>query len=381
VFFEKSVNGFGGLFMFYECGGRFETPKFRGMTHLAEHLACKGEKKYQKEVVMNSFDTNAMTGDNYVCFYFSGLEDLTAGFVEKYLSCRNYIPPEEEFETEKLIIEQEVQSALCNNTLAEAFNRGMFDYSGPCGDIDAIKALSYQDFLSFYKEIYSKPSVVVFSGGKNMEKAFKKFGTSIEFKKDKRNKQPISMFKQPDTTKYKVWSKKDSNTVLFFAEMKGKEKDAQISFLLNLLGDGFFSPFYQEIREEQKLCYYIYPFFEKYGKHRLSIVITETSKEKEFTDSLFNILVNFEKFVTKEYYENYIQKTITTLRQINLKGGYNLSYYKYCSDEESFFNTFDQNSPLFSYEAMKKLAKKLAKRSIWKKMSHYQDNITFTETV
>jgi len=381
VHFEKTTTGFGGVYMFYQCGGRYEIPKFRGITHLAEHLACKGEKKYQKECVMNSFETNALTGDDHVCFYFSGIDDLTAKFVEKYLSCRHYIPTQEEFETEKQIVIQEDQSALCNNTLSEAISRGLFNYSGAIGDIEAIKALSYDDFLGFYKKIYAKPSVVVFMGGNHMKKAYDKFGKTIEIDMVKRVRPPIKVNKEPDSSKYKIWSKKDSNSVAFLSVFKGKEKNAQLSFLMRLFGDGFYSPFYDHIRETKKLCYYIYSGIEIFDKLRYCQVWTETSKEKEFTDELFNILGNFEKFVSKDYFDSYIEKAITDIRQVKMRGGYNLAHNKYFANDESFFNTFDETNPIFSYDVMCKLAQKVANRDSWKKMSHFKDKISFSDKI
>lgn len=380
IHFEKTTNGFGGIYFFYQCGGNYEKPKFRGLTHLAEHLACKEEKKFEKDFVMNSFDNNAMTGDDFVCFYCNGINDLMADFAGKYLSTRNYIPTQEEFETEKLIVIQEVQSALCNDTLNESFHRGMFDYSGACGDIEAIQNISFADFIKFYKSIYSKPSVVIFTGDEQMKKVYNKLGKKIEFDASKKAKQPIKMNSVPDTSKFKAWSKKDTNSLVYFTEVKGKQNKTQLQFLMKLLGDGFYSPFFQVIREKNKLCYYVQGHFEKMGKYNLFQVWTETSQEEKFTSTLFDLLNDFEKHVTKEYFQSYCKKIETDFRKIRLVAGFGLAYHKYF-DEESFFNLFDPSKPEFSYESMVKLASKIADKKNWKKMSHCGDQISFTETV
>lgn len=381
VHFEKTTTGFGGVYMFYQCGGLYESPKFRGITHLAEHLSCKGEKKYQKEFVMNSFETNALTSDEHVCFFFSGIDELASKFVEKYLSCRNYIPTKEEFETEKNIVIQEVQSALCDNNLYAAVNRGLFNHYGALGDIEAIKSLTYEEFIPFYEKIFAKPSVVVFMGGNHMKKAYDKFSGTIEIETSEKKKNQLKANKTPDESKYKIWSNKDSNSVAFLSLFRGKANNAQLSFLMRLFGDGFYSPFYDHIRETKKLCYYIWSGVEILGKLRSFQIWTETSKEKDFTDELFNVLRNFEKYISKDYFDSYVKKATTDMLQIRMRGGYNLAQNKYYGDECSFFNTFNKDDPMFSYDEMKKLARKISKRASWVRMSHCKDKIEFSDKI
>lgn len=380
IYFEETNSGFGGVFVFYECGGFYEKPKFRGITHLSEHLACKSEKRFDKDIIMNGFNTNALTADDHVCFYYNGLEDLTSTFVEKYFSCRNYIPTEEEFETEKQIVIQEVQSAFCNYTLSIAFSRGLFNYYGALGDIESIRNLNYQDFIKFYKDIYNNPSVVVFTGGKNMKKAYNRMKDKIAINTTQKKRVPINMLKTLNKDSYEIWSNKDSNSVLLFREFKTKER-SQVTFLICLLSDGFYSPFNEYLRETKKLCYYIMTYIENLGKNTYINVWTETDKEVEFIESFFEILNNFEKFVTKDYYELYIKKLINDYRVSKIKKDYSLLYRKYIVDKDNLFNKFEPSNPLFSYNAMIKLIKKVSKRNEWKKMTHFKDKIEFTETV
>ena len=383
IFFEPTKSGFGGVYLFYQGGGRYEKAGFRGISHLAEHLKCKGHDKFKREFNFLALDWNAMTGDEFVGFYCAGLEEKIAGFSARYLEAvTSYIPTKEEFESEKEIVQQELVSALSNDTLPEAYSRAKFNYYGAIGSSEDLKALSYKDFLKFYKNMYGNPTTIVFSGAGKMKKVFENLKTTVKTKAVIQKKQVIVVNKKPDEKQFSVWSNKDATTLKLFSVIQDKSLCAQYSFLFRLLGDGLYSPLYQEIRETKKLCYYLRLNLNRFEKNIKVVEFdTETEKIEEVKNSLFEILENFEKYVSKEYFADYVEKYLTEQKKFVMKGGFNYALVKYFSEDDSLFYTYAKNSPLFSYEAMKTLSDKIADKKNWESVIHKKDKIIFTDKV
>ncbi len=233
VHFEKTDDGFGGIYLVYQAGGIYERTGYRGISHLAEHIKCKKEKEFKRELNTLCLETNAVTDDGYVIFYCRGLEENVAEFADKYLSCFSFEPTEQEFEAEKLIVRQEIESMLNDYTLSVAYERGMFGYGGAAGFLEDITAITYKDFMKFYREMLGTPSSVVFVGGENLLKSFLK-NNNIKCRKTARKPFLKEMNKEPDTSLYQVWSSKSTASAILFCETSIKSKTA-CQFLANML--------------------------------------------------------------------------------------------------------------------------------------------------
>jgi len=380
ICFEETKDGFGGIYFIYEAGGRYEKKGFRGVSHLAEHIKCKKEKIFSRELNTLCLNTNAVTGDNAVIFFCTGLEENVAKFSKKYFSCFDFEPTEKEFEAEKLIIIQEIESLLNDYTLGVSYERGMYGYGGGGGFLEDVKSVSYKDFMSFYREMLGKPSAVVFVGDKNIKKVYSHYKNYPVLESDRR-KISFKMAEKPDESLYEAWSSKSTAMTILFSKTKEKSMPA-CQFLSMLLSDGLYSPLYRTIREEKNLVYYLGLNANSYGSGNVFEFSTETSKLGEVKDTFFDILKNFSKYVSRQDYEDYVEKTLTMIRQMKMKKN-SLKYVQkeYQIDSKDVFNVFDPKDYQFSYENMEKLCKKISDRRNWKSMTHFKKRIDFTDKI
>lgn len=381
VFFEKHDTGFGGIYLLYEAGGRFEKEGYRGISHLAEHIKCKKEKLFKRELNVLGLYTNAYTENKTVGFFCTGLDDELSSFAERYLSCFDYTPTPEDLENEKKIVLQEAKSCLCDYTLSCSYTRSMYGYGGAIGYEEDIEGISYDNFMKFYNEMLGVPSTVVFVGGNKMKKVYEKF-KGMKTKKTERTPLKFSLREKPDNKFIFPWSSKSTLSVCLFSEIEKKAKSAQYVFLTRLLSDGLYSPLYDVIRENKNLVYFICLSLCDYGNSRVLELSTETGKIEEVKNAFFEIINKFDHYVTRDYYEDYVKKTLISIKQKKMKkNSMDFVLSEYSSELDSLFKEFDPSKKEFSYENMRKLCQKISKRENWNSMTHYKDKITFAKKV
>lgn len=379
TFYEATNDGFGGIYLNYCAGARYEKKGYRGISHLAEHIKCKKERLFSRVLNILCLETNAITDNQQVTFFCTGLDENVGKFADIYLSLFDYIPTKEDFENEKMIVLQEIQSALNDYTLLVAYERGMLNFGGAIGFVEDIKEITYPEFLKFYKEMLGLPSSIVFIGGKEVKKAFER-NKNTPTRKAGRKLINYGLNQKPDTSLYQAWSAKSTMSAILFAETEEKYRPT-CTFLAYILSDGLYSPLYRVIREDKNLVYYLQFGVSNYGKKNVFEFLTETSKIDEVTETFFEILGNFEKYVSKQDYEDYLKKTQTLIKQFYMKKR-SLQYvsYTYVS-KDGIFKAFNPNKKEFSYETLKKLCKKLSKRENWKSMRHVGKSIQFIDKV
>lgn len=382
VFYERSNDGFGGIYVMYNVGGRFEKKGFRGISHLAEHLKCKAEKQFQREINTLNLDTNAFTDDTVTMFYCKGGCDELAKFAQKYLSCLDFTPPEDVFEAEKKIVLQEYRSHMNDYVLANAYTRSLLGYGGAIGFEYDISNISYKKFMSFYRKNFSLPVCVVFVGNSKMEKIYLKIRDEIKTQESLTKPINYRMLGKPDLSEVKAWAKKSTRTSGLFLDMrKAGFSTLSLKFFARLLSDGFYSPMWQNIREKKSLLYSLSFILGNYGKAKMFEFIAESDQWEEVKAEFFNIFEHFDEYVSRQHYDDYIKKVGIYVKQCHMKpnsefsvlAGYGVSDYSFIAD-------YDASKPDVSYETVLAI-KDWLKSHTWTSMEHYQSKIEFSDVV
>jgi len=379
VFFEEESSGFAAIYAIYKAGGLFEKKGFRGISHLAEHLKCKKEKEFRKVINIYNIETNAFTDDDCVCFYCRSGDLEIARFARDYVKeCLSYVPTEKEFEEEKSIILQEYDSFINDYNIQIRANREIFGYDGPIGSREDIEAITYKKFKMFYVEHFSKPTCVVFVGGKSVKHLFSSLHWEIEVCEPDVKERVLSAKFVNKTVTSEV--KRQSDFQILLSKINRKNcgfTELSLRFFANLMSDGFFSPLIENIREKHGLCYWL-GYSVEVGKELCIYLQTETKQWKKMKEVYFDILNRFEEYVSKEVYDDYLIKIMTKFNHMRMKPSEHEFILRKYVKTVSLFRDFDPEEEDYSYETMKKIASYLTKKAGRQTIVHHGNRITFS---
>ena len=102
-----------GFYVFYKGSTLNERVGIRGISHLMEHLMCKGIIQFTDEFDQNGISWNAGTGDDYIVFYFTGLEEKLDLFRDRIVTALStFKVTEKQFENERKIVIEEYKDAF-----------------------------------------------------------------------------------------------------------------------------------------------------------------------------------------------------------------------------------------------------------------------------
>src|SRR4029079_4858983 len=98
---------------FVRTGSRDETPEVSGVSHFLEHMAFKGNGRFNDDDVNRIFDEvgaryNASTSEELTMFYAAVLREYTARTFELLSALLMPSLRDEDFETEKQVILEEI---------------------------------------------------------------------------------------------------------------------------------------------------------------------------------------------------------------------------------------------------------------------------------
>ena len=293
-----------------------ERPGWYGISHLMEHLLCKGLDPLMDEFQRYDISWNAYTSDTEIVFYMNGLDKYVNIYKEKFLnSLLSYSPTEKELEHEKKIVIEEYKESFNNQLHTHFLNlyRKRFKYYSPIGLGSDIENYTIDDCIEYQENFLKSPSLIINVSKNNIYKHEGDFLTNI-------NDTTIIEYDNVDTCVIN-----DNNKIVehnkipleLFNEFKNKSSIINISplihddysiikFIIDMLGDGLNSPLYREIREKHGLVYYVGSVIEKLDNNSSVIMLyTETSNENvEKVQTQFKyVLENKEKFLTQERFD------------------------------------------------------------------------------
>lgn len=316
----KSPTPMAGFYVGYWGSTMNERRGIYGISHLLEHLVCKGIDELMEDFERDAVNWNAYTSNKEIVFYMTGMDKKIKKWKQKFyehILSFDHVT-EEVFQNEKKIVIEEYKDSFNKQSDAHMQNlfRKLYDYYEAIGLLQDLESLTLQDCKDFFELQYRKPTMII-DISKSTDTKIEEFFSKVEYDKrtysDNRIEQNVNEnFLYEKGNKYKDKSSIINLSPVIYADFP------YITFINRMLGAGLKSPIYREIREKNGLVYYFHCYQREITNNSVvTILQTETSNKNvdKVQKILKEILGNPDKYLTKErfdiikeYYTNKYEK-------------------------------------------------------------------------
>ena len=314
----KSPTPLSGFYIGYYGSTMNERKGIYGISHLMEHLVCKGIDTLMEDFERDAVNWNAYTSDKEIVFYMTGMDKHIKKWKQTfYEHIQNFNITEEQFQNEKKIVIEEYKDSFNKQSDAHMQNlfRKLYNYYEAIGLLEDLKSLTLKDCQDYFELQYRKPTMIVDISRSVSGKAEDFFG-KVEC--DPRTYEEVKLgVVNPDYPYEKGNKYKDKSSIINLSPII-HEDFPYISFINRMLGGGLKSPIYQEIREKNGLVYYFHCYQRELTQNDVvSILQTETSNKNvdKVQELVTKVISNPDKYLTKKrfdiikkYYKNKYEK-------------------------------------------------------------------------
>jgi len=302
-----------GFYVIYHGSAGGEVDGQRGLTHLIEHLGCTTVKKLESDMDDNAISWNAMTADDSMVFYMTGIAERVSKMVQPFLN--KVLHPtftEKEFERERKVVLQEYQDSFNAQTGCHYYNlmRAKYGYCTPIGYREDLEKTTYKDCLNLVQQV-RRPSEIIAVGLPSLKGLDKiRFADPFTFP-------PLSI-NHNKKLKFESFKSNDNASLIMLSNPLPRTELPTASFLARVLGQGFRSPLYKELRDARGLVYYVSTYPTEVRKSGLFGLNTETSKKKakEAAKVIQDVLHNPKKYITSSRVES-VRQHLRAKKKIN----------------------------------------------------------------
>jgi predicted Zn-dependent peptidase len=297
-----------------KIGSRYEKPEKNGISHFLEHMFFKGTKKRTTKDIAVDIDSmggdlNAFTTRENTVFYIKLLDE----YLEKGLDLLSDIFihsdfPEDEIEKEKKVIKEEIKMVedTPEDYIYDLFNQNVWGHEGlgqpVLGRRETIASFTRDDILAHIRKYYGTKDIIISCAGKFIPDSLIKILNEY-FGSLRRVSVPKTQKTHDFRQNIKVYSKDLSEAHICIGVPslpQTSEKIYVMAVLNTILGGGFSSRLFQNIREQRGLAYSIYSFTALYFDTGLWGVYAGVSKRKlkEVTALIISEMLNLENTLT-----------------------------------------------------------------------------------
>lgn len=298
--FEKSSNALGSLYVVYESPVRQETENTLGVSHLLEHMICCSLDDIEEKFDQHGLTMNAQTSEHEVIFYLTGLEEELAQFRNIFVErITNYRPRLEDFNKELPIVQQEYADYYSDPGTSIYMNYLSMEHGfvGAIGAKSALDNLTFETAVEFFNKAFAAPTKIITVGESQQE-----YGTTFGAVQS-----PAKFaYRHLDTNAPIV----PSSVPMFVASQKVFDEEMYHSSLISaMLCLGLKSPMYSELREKQKLCYWLSAAGQRVEDGLVSFVSTSVNEDKVTAagTAMMEVLGDYKKHLTKERFDLVMQ--------------------------------------------------------------------------
>jgi len=311
----KSLVPLSGFFIVYHGSVMNEKKGIYGISHLMEHLLCKGIFPLLEDFESDGIHWNAYTSDTMVVFHMTGLNRNVNKWKKIfYEKIQNFDISEDIFQNEKKIVIEEYKDAFNSQGECHSLNlfRKLYNYYEPIGLLEDLQALTLRDCKDYFELQYRKPNMIVeISNSEDTDTD--EFFKSLEYDNRDYAENELVFDPKEDFIHEKGNEYNDKSSIINLSEVISDDFP-KVDFICRMLGGGLKSPLYDEIREKNGLVYFFHCYQSKITFSTSVVVLqTETSNEnvEKVQNIIANILANPKKYmtqerfqITKEYYIN-----------------------------------------------------------------------------
>lgn len=269
--------------VFVNAGSVYESEDNNGISHFLEHMFFKWWRKYHNSrevaMVVDSFggEFNAYTGKDIASYYVKSAPDYIYQSMDVLSDMLIYAAfPEEELETEKWVVIQEMKMNNDNPQRLMSLNasRRFYGNNGYGRSIiwseKTVLDITRQNLLDWKNNLYNKNNLTLVIVGRLPDEAELKAKVSEYFANipdGVRYEKPafdINSITKEKSSFYDKWTEQNHllmrcNGPIWDADDVVKQKEfAAATLAMVVFGGNMSSRLFQEIREKKGLCYYIH---------------------------------------------------------------------------------------------------------------------------
>ena len=263
------------LTLTFKTGSKNERDNERGLSHLLEHMMFTGTKKRTSYEISEEMDFygaefNAYTSKEVTAYYFNSLSSKQKETSDIMLDMIvNPVFPEDQLKKEKEIIFEEIN--MSNDETRKVVYEMMYSelFEGNIsrnviGSTESVGSFTRENLIDYYNRRYTRDNLIISISGNFDEEMLismiKKYFVNMKETKvddvyplnDILNKE-VSIKKELNQLNIYMITKLENNKVDIF-------NDYVTTIVEYILGDGFSSRLFQEIREKRMLAYSVYSF-------------------------------------------------------------------------------------------------------------------------
>jgi len=277
------------LGIWINIGGRYETPKIKGISHFLEHLLFKGSQKYSCRKIKESIEgiggvLNGFTSEELTCYlvkiprkYLSMALGILSDMVVNPCLKAADITKERSVILEELNMYKDLPQSYVYELLDELLWPGQPLGLPIIGTVESVKNISIREIHAFKKQHYTPRNIVISAAGSldfdllNQEAAgiFShepggNLNSFLEAKCDLQVKQQLKIF--PKDTE-------QTHMALGFHSLKRDHRLRHAQMLLHIiLGANMSSRLFNEVREKRALAYEIGTNLKRYSDAGVFVV-------------------------------------------------------------------------------------------------------------
>ena len=287
-----------------KVGSRFEEPVKNGISHFLEHMFFKGTEKRTAEDIAMEIDSlggelNAFTSTEYTLYYVKVLDEYLERAVELLMDIfLNSTFPEDDIEKEKGIINEEISMVedTPSDFVFEVFSKNIWgeDALGQTvlGKRETIGAFKRDDLINHIGDYYGTENIIVACSGKfDEDKLISHLNGGLGSLK--RNSMKKDFIVPGFSGGLNVLTKdlSEAHICMGLKGMPYSNDDRYAMHLLNtILGSGFSSRLFQNVREKRGLVYSIYSYHVSYIDTGIWSVYAGT--DRKHVSEVINITVD-----------------------------------------------------------------------------------------
>lgn len=281
--------------LWVKTGSRHERVKHYGYAHFIEHMLFKGTDKYNAKEIAQMVDRvggqhNAATNREHTCYYINVIADyldLSLNLLSDMYYNSVFDANEIDKERDVILEEMRMYEDTPDEHIHDIFMETMLNEHPLGHEIlgtdQTIKSASRESLLEFYNENYTNDNSILVVAGKFDEKEARDLIEKYYSKNRSGSRIALSDNLKP-VRKYYSHLERPLEQVHFCLGLEGlskKSDDRWVLYLLStILGGSMSSRLFQNVREQQGLCYSVYSFHSSYSDLGIFGVYCGTSPDK-----------------------------------------------------------------------------------------------------